>query len=240
MVAVSEPPTKQTICTGVAVTEHVGIRDLLRGLPVFAGELPGFDPSVAPEDPAELFLEWFTLALRDGVPQPHAMTVTTVDQAGTPSARVVILKDFTPEGWWFATTTTSRKGRELDKNPAVALLFYWGPQGRQVRVRGSVELADPGMCATDYLARSLESRVAGLHGKQSDPLTDPAEIDRTAEESRERLARDPDLVPADWGLYLVRPTEVEFWQADADRRHTRLRYARTKAHTPWKHGLLWP
>ncbi|WP_223830426.1 pyridoxine/pyridoxamine 5'-phosphate oxidase [Nocardiopsis quinghaiensis] len=217
-----------------------GIRDLLRGLPVFAGRVPGFDPGAAPEDPAELFLEWFTAALRDGVSEPHAMVVTTVDGAGAPSARVLIMKDFTPEGWWFATTTTSRKGRELDQNPHTALLFYWSAQGRQVRVRGRTEPASPEQCAADYLARPLESRVAGLHGRQSEPLSDPADIDRTADESRERLERDPGLVPEDWGLYLVRPTEVEFWQADPDRRHTRLRYAREGTDAPWERGLLWP
>ncbi|WP_083922335.1 pyridoxine/pyridoxamine 5'-phosphate oxidase [Nocardiopsis halotolerans] len=217
-----------------------GVRDLLRGLPVFAGELPDFDPGAAPGDPAELFLEWFTTALDGGVAEPHAMTVATVDEAGEPSARVVIMKDFTPEGWWFATTTGSRKGRDLARNPNVALLFYWNGQGRQVRVRGRAELASPEQCAADYLARPLESRVAGLHGRQSEPLADPADVDRTAVEDRGRLERDPDLVPEDWGLYLVRPTEVEFWQADRDRRHTRLRYARTGTDAPWEQGLLWP
>jgi len=217
-----------------------GIRDLLRGLPVFAGPLPGFDPATAPEDPSELFLEWFTAALRDGVPEPHAMTVASADGRGAPSARVVIMRDFTPHGWWFATTTTSRKGRELAANPAVALLFYWGRQGRQVRVRGTAELADPDLCASDYLARSLEGRVAGLHGRQSEPLADPAEVDRTADRSRELLEREPGLVPGDWGLYAVSPAEVEFWQADPDRRHTRLRYSRTGPGGAWERGLLWP
>jgi len=207
---------------------------------VFAGPLPGFDPAAAPEDPSELFLEWFTAALRDRVPEPHAMTVASADERGAPSARVLIMKDFTPRGWWFATTTTSRKGRELAVNPAVALLFHWGPQGRQVRVRGTAELAGPDLCAADYLARPLESRVAGLHGRQSDPLTDPAEVDREADRSRERLERDPELVPADWGLYVVSPAEVEFWQADPDRRHTRLRYSRTGRGGAWERGLLWP
>ncbi|GAA1439696.1 pyridoxal 5'-phosphate synthase [Nocardiopsis tropica] len=217
-----------------------GIRDLLRGLPVFAGPLPGFDPAAAPDDPAELFLEWFTAALREGVPEPHAMTVATADQAGAPSARVVIMKDFTQRGWWFATTTTSRKGRELAANPAAALLFHWGPQGRQVRVRGSVELASPEQCAADFLARPLESRVAGLHGRQSRPLADPAEVDRAADRGRELLEREPGLAPGDWGLYVVSPAEVEFWQADPDRRHMRLHYSRTGPDGSWERGLLWP
>ena len=217
-----------------------GIRDLLRGLPVFAGPLAAFDPAKAPSDPAELFVAWFAEAVEAGVSEPHEMTVCTVDDLGAPSSRVVIMKDFTPEGWWFATTTTSRKGRDLAANPAVALSFYWGPQGRQVRVRGTAELASAQECAADFLARPLESRVAGLHGHQSEPLTDLAEIDRAADRSRERLLDDPDLAPDDWGLYLVTPVEVEFWQGDPDRRHTRLAYERVEPGASWHRTLLWP
>ncbi|MDE3723815.1 pyridoxal 5'-phosphate synthase [Nocardiopsis sp. N85] len=218
----------------------MSIRDLLRGLPVFAGDLPEFDPSTAPDDPIALFVAWFEEAVTSGVSEPHAMTVATADESGAPSARVVILKDLTPEGWWFATTTTSRKGRELAVEPRAALLFHWREQGRQVRVRGTAGLASPERCAADFLHRPLESRVAGFQGRQSSPLADPAEVGRAAEENRARLIADPSLVPDDWGLYLVRPAEVEFWQGSPDRRHVRLRYLREKPEGPWERGLLWP
>ncbi|MBR8741489.1 pyridoxal 5'-phosphate synthase [Nocardiopsis sp. MG754419] len=214
------------------------MRDLLRGLTVFAGPLGTFDPGTAPEDPLELFRTWFAEAVAAGVNEPHAMTVATVDTEGVPSARILIMKDLTPEGWWFATTTTSAKGHDLARNANVALLFFWGPQGRQVRVRGRAELADAESRAADFRHRPLEGRVAGLHGRQSEPLAALSEVHRVAEESRERLTADPDLVPEDWGLYLVRPSEVEFWQGDPDRRHTRLRYDRED--TGWRRGLLWP
>ncbi|MFB8761915.1 pyridoxine/pyridoxamine 5'-phosphate oxidase [Nocardiopsis alba] len=215
-----------------------GMRDLLRGLRVFAGPLGSFDPDLAPEDPLELFREWFADAVASEMAEPHAMTVATVDAGGVPSARVVILKDLTDEGWWFATTTTSDKGRDLAENPNVALLFFWGAPGRQVRVTGRAELAATEARAADFRNRPLEGRVAGLHGRQSEPLDDLAEIHRRAEIDRERLRADPDLAPDDWGLYLVRPTRVEFWQADPDRRHTRLRYEREGS--GWRRGLLWP
>ena len=214
------------------------MRDLLRGSTVFAGPLASFDPQTAPADPLELFRDWFAEAVGTGVAEPHAMTVATVDADGSPSARILILKDLTEEGWWFATTTTSAKGRDLAENPNVALLFFWGPHGRQVRVRGRAELADTEARAADFRNRPLEGRVAGLHGRQSEPLSETAEIHREAERSRARLVADPDLAPDDWGLYLVRPREVEFWQGDPDRRHTRLRYEREG--TGWHRGLLWP
>ncbi|GAB3725147.1 pyridoxine/pyridoxamine 5'-phosphate oxidase [Nocardiopsis nanhaiensis] len=215
-----------------------GIRGMLRGLPVFAGPLATFDPGKAPDDPVELFEAWLGEAIAAGVPEPHAMTVATADADGAPSARILIMKDLTEDGWWFATTTSSAKGRELAENPRAALLFFWGKQGRQVRVQGSVELASAEERAADFTERPLEGRVAGLHGRQSEPLESLADIHVVAEESRARLEADPGLVPKDWGLYRVAPTEIEFWQADPDRRHTRLRYRREGS--GWRRELLWP
>lgn len=217
-----------------------GMRDMLRGLPVFAGPLGSFDPARAPEDPLGLFREWFAEAVEAGVHEPHAMTLATADAEGAPSARILIMKDLTEQGWWFAGTTTSDKGRDLAVNPGVALLFFWGKQGRQVRVRGRAELATPRERAADFRNRPLEGRVAGLHGKQSEPLQELPEIHRAAEEGRARLEADPGLVPENWGLYLVRPHQVEFWQADPDRRHTRLRYTRAGGEGAWQSELLWP
>lgn len=222
------------------MTNDDSIRDLLRGLPVFAAGTPVFAPDTAPDDPLDLFRSWFAGAVEAGVPEPHAMVVATADGRGTPSARVLIMKDLSWRGWWFATTTTSRKGRELAQNPGTALTFHWKEQGRQIRVRGRAEHAGAEASAEDFRRRPLESRVAGLHGRQSEPLGELAEIDRVADASRERLEHDPGLAPQDWGLYVVVPYEVEFWQGDPDRRHTRLRYERPDADSPWERGLLWP
>jgi len=223
-----------------AMTNDDSIRDLLRGLPVFATQTPPFDLDTAPEDPLRLFRSWFADAVEAGVPEPHAMVVATADGRGVPSARVVILKDLSWRGWWFATTTTSRKGRELEQNQGVALNFHWKERGRQVRVRGVAEYAGAEASAEDFRRRPLESRVAGLHGHQSEPLSELTEIDRAADVSREHLRNDPDLAPDDWGLYVVVPYEVEFWQGDPDRRHVRLRYGRPDSDSAWDRGLLWP
>lgn len=227
--------------TGVGMSgDQGGMRHLLRGLPVFAGPLGSFDPATAPEDPLDLFREWFAEAVEAGVDEPHAMTLATADAEGAPSARILIMKDLTEQGWWFAGTTTSTKGRDLAANPNVALLFFWGKQGRQVRVEGRAELASAQDRAADFRNRPLEGRVAGLHGRQSEPLEELSQIHRAAEESRSRLESDPDLVPDNWGLYLVRPRGVEFWQADPERRHTRLRYERADLSQGWTRGLRWP
>ena len=113
-------------------------RKFLRALPDFPAELPGFDPDKSPQDPTELFKQWLDEALVAGELQPHACSLATVDGQGRPSSRMLILKNIDDAGWHFATSRTSRKGRELGGNPQAALNFYWPSLGRQVRVAGPV------------------------------------------------------------------------------------------------------
>ncbi len=214
------------------------IRALLRGLPVFAGELPDFDPSTAPDDPVELFTRWLIGAVRAGVPEPHAMTLSTADATGEPSARVLILKDVDAGGWRFAAHSASVKGRELAERPYAALTFHWPLLARQIRLRGPVAADSAERAAADFLARSPAARAEALLGRQSTPLTDLAARDLAAKESLARVEREPGLVAPGWTLYTLRPDEVEFWQGARDRRHTRLNYRR--ADGGWASELLWP
>ncbi|MET7803682.1 pyridoxine/pyridoxamine 5'-phosphate oxidase [Micromonospora chersina] len=213
-------------------------RDLLRGLPVLAHDMPSFDPTDVPAEPTALFADWLAGAVAAGVDEPHAMTVATVDADGAPDVRVLILKDLDAEGWHFATTATSAKGRQIAGDPRVALGFHWREQGRQVRVRGTARPADPAVSRRDFLARPEGSRIATLAGRQSAVLADPAELDRELAEVRARLAADPGLVAEGHTVYSVTPASVEFWQADRERRHVRLRYRRDA--DGWSRELLWP
>ncbi|WP_133852333.1 pyridoxine/pyridoxamine 5'-phosphate oxidase [Labedaea rhizosphaerae] len=210
----------------------------LRRLPSLAGPLPSFDPGSAPPDPDALFDRWLADAIAAGVVEPHAMTLSTVDPAGRPSARVLILKYLRDGHWAFASGSASRKGKELANTPWAALTFYWSALGRQVRVRGPVEIADAAESAADFLARSPGARGGGLIGNQSEPLASLAERDRVLDEASARACADPDLVAADWTVYWVVADEVEFWQGDERRRHVRLQY--TRATGGWHRQLLWP
>lgn len=214
------------------------LRELLRGLDVFSGDLPDFDTDAAPVDPRELFTDWLLAAVRAGVREPHAMTLSTSDADGDPSARVLILKDVSPDGWHFAADSGSRKGRELAGRPAAALTFYWSPLARQVRIRGRVGAGGGDASAADFLARSPGARAEALLGLQSTPLADLAVRDAAVREAAARIDREPGLVAPGWTLYTLRPDSVEFWQGDRERRHTRLNYTRTD--DGWKRGLLWP
>ena len=214
-------------------------RDRLRALTVFSGQLPTFETDAAPAHPHELLTEWLDFALEKGVSQPHAMSIATVSAEGAPSTRTLLLKDVTPEGLWFATLSSSPKGRDLAHNPRAALLLYWREQGRQIRVVGDVEPGSRELARIDFLKRHPNARAIAEGGQQSEPLpaTD-AEYESTVSAARERIDADPEYVPDEWQAYLVRPVEFEFWQAARERDQLRLRYRRDG--DGWVRDLLWP
>ncbi|MBE1605859.1 pyridoxal 5'-phosphate synthase [Actinopolymorpha pittospori] len=161
-----------------------------------------------------------------------------MDAEGKPSARVLILKNVEEAGWQFASNSTSRKGLELAERPAAALTFYWVPMARQVRISGTVVASEPDESARDFLARSESARAAELMGRQSHPLGAQTDMDEALAKASARIGEDPDTVAPGWTLYTLRPEEVEFWQADPDRRHLRLQYRRHDS--AWTRTLLWP
>jgi pyridoxamine 5'-phosphate oxidase len=206
---------------------------------VFPAELPGFDVRSAPGDPVTLFLSWLAAAVRDHILGPHAMTLATADAAGHVSSRVLICKDVDEDGrWYFASDSGSVKGRDLAANPRAAASFYWPQHGRQIRISGEAASAGREASAADFLARPPASRAAALTGHQSEPLTDPAELDEAFRRSEAEVEADQELVAPGWTLYALSAETVEFWQADHQRRHIRLQYQRTAA--KWTTRLLWP
>jgi pyridoxamine 5'-phosphate oxidase len=184
-------------------------------------------------------LRWLEAAIQAGVQAPHAMTLATADERGQPSSRVLICKDVDTEGrWYFASSTASGKGRDLAVNPGAALSFWWPQQGRQIRVGGAAVPAGEQASTADFLARPPASRAEGLVGHQSEPLGDPAELDRAFRAAHARVLADPELVAPAWTLYTLTAGQVEFWQGSMERRHIRLRYQR--AGNVWTRQLLWP
>ncbi|MEU7041180.1 pyridoxal 5'-phosphate synthase [Streptomyces varsoviensis] len=213
-------------------------RALLRSLRVWEGELPPFDPATAPDAPLPLFQRWLREAAEAGQPEPHTMTLATADASGSPSVRIVMLHDADERGWHFGSHRTSRKGRDLAARPEAALGFYWAALGRQVRVRGTVTAAGPEESAADLRRRSTGSLASALVGRQSDVLGSYRELAEASAAAWERAQREPNAQVDSWTLYVLSPTEVEFFQGDAHRRHVRLNYRRTD--TGWTTELLWP
>ncbi|MFK4759700.1 pyridoxamine 5'-phosphate oxidase family protein [Microbacterium sp. ZW T5_45] len=130
----------------------------LRAQPSLRGSAPPLDLRTLPDLPHVLFAQWILAAAGEGVPEPHAMTLATVDHEGVPDARTLILKDVSERGWAFAGPRASRKAEQLVTRPHAALLFRWQPLVREVRVRGRVQEASPEESAADLAARSEAAR----------------------------------------------------------------------------------
>jgi pyridoxamine 5'-phosphate oxidase len=173
-------------------------------------------------DPLEQFRRWFAEAEGAGIRAPNAMALAT----GGPSVRMVLLKEADERGFVFFTGYVSRKAAELDANPRAALLFFWDPLGRQVRVEGDVERVSDAESAAYFATRPRGAQLAALASQQSSVLSGREELDaRVAELEREHDGREVPL-PDHWGGFRVVPDSYEFWQHRDDRLHDRLRYRR--------------
>lgn len=142
----------------------VSARERLRSIRSLTGAPPALDPAALPSDPMDLFLTWLEEAVAHGVPEPRAMTLSTVDGDGLPDSRVLVLKDVSAAGWAFASTVSSRKGQQLEQVPMAALGFWWQPLMRAVRVRGEVVEASREEAGADLAARSPDARAAVAPG----------------------------------------------------------------------------
>ncbi|HKP18200.1 MAG TPA: pyridoxamine 5'-phosphate oxidase [Gaiellaceae bacterium] len=174
-------------------------------------------------DPLVQLNRWLDEARAAGIELAEAMTVATATSDGAPSARVVLLKSADERGLAFYTGFESRKARELDENPRVALVIYWHELGRQVRVEGGVERV-AGEEADEYFeSRPLGSRLSAVVSRQSEVIASREELEEAAVALGERVGDDVPR-PASWGGYVVVPTYWEFWQHRLDRLHDRFRY----------------
>jgi pyridoxamine 5'-phosphate oxidase len=188
-------------------------------------------------DPVARFKEWFEEARAAGVEVPEVMTLATADADGRPSARMLLLKSADERGFTFFTGYESRKGRELAENPRAALVFYWRPLGRQVRVEGTVRRLSPEESDAYWATRPPRSRAAAAASRQSEPLESLEELEAEAERL---LAENGGEVPRPerWGGYVLEPDAIELWQHRDDRLHDRLRY--TRAREGWHAERLGP
>jgi pyridoxamine 5'-phosphate oxidase len=188
-----------------------------------AGELL---ENLVADDPLEQFRRWYADAEAAGIRAPHAMALATAASSGPPSVRMVLLKGAGEDGFVFFTGYGSRKGAELDANPHAALLFYWDPLGRQVRVEGQVERVSAQESDEYFATRPRGAQLAAAASRQGRVLANRAQLDEAVGDlAREYEGRDVPR-PEHWGGFRVRPETYEFWQHRDDRLHDRLRYRR--------------
>jgi pyridoxamine 5'-phosphate oxidase len=196
-------------------------------------DVPDVDP-----DPFLQFGRWFDEAVAAQVPEPNAMTLATVDAAGHPSARIVLLKALDSRGFTFYTNFESRKARALAANPQAAILFFWPELERQVRAEGAVEKVDDATADAYWAARPHSSQVGGWASPQSEPLPDRAALEERFAQASARYDGKTVPRPPHWGGYRILPDAFEFWQGRASRLHDRLSYRRDEGR--WRIGRLAP
>jgi pyridoxamine 5'-phosphate oxidase len=178
----------------------------------------------AAADPVRQLAAWLEEAAAAGVTEPNAMTLATASADGVPSARMVLLKGVDDRGLVFYTNYGSRKGDELAANPRAALVLYWAPLERQVRVEGRVEKVSREESAAYFASRPRGSRLGALASPQSAVVAGRSVLEeRLAELETAHPGEDVPL-PDNWGGYLVVPEVVELWQGRPNRLHDRLRY----------------
>ena len=177
-------------------------------------------------DPLRQFAIWFREAGTAGIQMPEAVALATASANGVPSVRMVLVKAFDDRGFVFYSNYASRKGQELNANPRGALMFYWDPLGRQVRIEGPVERTSAGESAAYAHGRPRGSQLSALASPQSQPIASRQALLQLLSELEERHGTGELPLSSDWGGFRLAAESFEFWQQRHDRLHDRLRYSR--------------
>lgn len=193
-----------------------------------------------PENPLELFRDWFMEVDKHfNVDETNAMTISTIGLDGYPKSRVVLLKKYTFEGFIFYTNYDSEKGKAIEVNPNVCLSFFWHAAERQVIIKGTAEKIAENLSDGYFESRPRGSQLGAIVSNQSEPIKDRKELEDRLKELEDFYEGKEINRPKNWGGYMVRPIEIEFWQGRPNRLHDRIRYQLQKDYN-WAIDRLCP
>jgi pyridoxamine 5'-phosphate oxidase len=202
--------------------------------------LKSFDESDAAANPFDQFTKWWDEAVNAEIDEVNAMTLATASIDAKPTARIVLLKGYTKEGFIFFTNYKSAKGQEISNNHNVALLFFWKELERQIRIEGIVEKISALDSDAYFNSRPGGSKIGAWASPQSEVIPNRTLLEKNIEDLTAKYP-DENLVPRPdhWGGYIVKPNSIEFWQGRSSRLHDRIQYSLDN-NGEWKRERLAP
>lgn len=175
-------------------------------------------------NPFDQFNKWFKEAIASEIPEVNAMALATANREGRPSVRMVLLKQYDDRGFVFFTNYESKKAKDIAENPQVALLFFWEPLERQIRITGSIEKISAAESFEYFRTRPIDSQLGAWASQQSREISARALLEKAFGEMMEKFKNGNIPLPPFWGGYRVIPDEFEFWQGRVNRLHDRIVY----------------
>lgn len=178
-----------------------------------------------PSDPMILFQTWMDEATSSDMRDPTAMTLSTVDESGSPSSRIVLLKEIRESKLVFFTSYTSKKAREMKRNPRVAAHFFWPQFERQVKISGMVSRLEDADSDSYFDSRPFESKISAWASSQSEVVPDRESLEERYRHYLKKFGDSGQVPrPENWGGYAISPLRMEFWQGGRYRLHDRIEY----------------